>query len=132
MSGNDPSPRLALDCGPVTAVDLALVAAASGDHNPLHLDAEVARGAGFARPVVHGMLTMAYLGRVFTTAFGAGSVRALETRFTGVAMLGDTIRIEAVLEGVREDVASYSLGARAGDGRELATGHARVSLRPER
>ena len=132
MSGNPPAARLALDCGPVTAVDLALFAAASGDHNPLHLDAEVARGAGFARPVVHGMLTMAYLARVFTTAFGAGSVRALETRFAGVAMLGDTIRIEAVLEDVREDVASYSIGARAGDGRELATGHARVSLRPER
>ena len=132
MSSNEPAARLALDCGPVTAVDLALFAAASGDHNPLHLDAEVARGAGFERPVVHGMLTMAYLARPLTTAFGPGSLRALETRFAGVAMLGDTIRVEAVLEGVREDVASYSLSARAGDGRELATGHARVSLRPQR
>jgi len=132
MSANAPAARLALDCGPVTAVDLALFAAASGDHNPLHLDAEVARGAGFDRPVVHGMLTMAYVARLFTTTFGAGSVRALETRFAGVAMLGDTIRIEAVLEDVREDVAGYSLSARAGDGRELVTGHARVSPPPQR
>ena len=38
---------LTLRCGPVTAVDLALFAAASGDHNPLHLDADSARRAGF-------------------------------------------------------------------------------------
>ena len=34
-------PELELSCGPVTAIDLALFAAASGDHNPLHLDADV-------------------------------------------------------------------------------------------
>ena len=34
-----------LRCGPVGAIDLALYAAASGDHNPLHLDADVARAA---------------------------------------------------------------------------------------
>jgi acyl dehydratase len=49
--------ELALD--PITAVDLALYAAASGDLNPLHLDADVARAAGFDRPIAHGMRTMA-------------------------------------------------------------------------
>jgi acyl dehydratase len=117
---------LSLSCGPVTAVDLALFAAASGDHNPLHLDAEVARAAGFDRPVVHGMLTMAYAGRLFTQCFGPGSVRHLQTRFTGVARLGDTIRLEAHLGEVVDGVACYQLRACRDDGTELASGQARV------
>jgi acyl dehydratase len=122
-------PRLALDCGPVSALDLALFAAASGDHNPLHLDREVARDAGFDRPIVHGMLTMACTGRAFTAALGAGSVRSLDVRFVGVAKLGDTIRVEATLEAVEGDLARYAIVARAADGRDLVTGSARVGAR---
>src|SRR5205823_2008850 len=78
-------PSLELRWGPISAVDLALYAAASGDHNPLHLDADVARAAGFERTVVHGMLTMACVGRLFTSRFGPLSLLSLQTRFTGVA-----------------------------------------------
>ena len=38
---------------------IAAYASASGDDNPLHLDAGVARQAGFAAPLAHGMLVMA-------------------------------------------------------------------------
>jgi len=62
---------LELACGPVTAVDLAIYAAASGDLNPLHLDDAVARTAGFDQPLVHGMLTMAYVARLFTQNLAA-------------------------------------------------------------
>jgi acyl dehydratase len=132
MSSDKFPPRLALDWGPVSAVDLALFAAASGDHNPLHLDAEVARDAGFDRPIVHGMLTMACTARAFTAAFGAGSVRSLEARFVGIAKLGDTIRVEATLEAVEGDLARYAIAARAADGRDLVTGSARVGASPLR
>ncbi len=118
--------ELALVGGPVTAVDLALFAAASGDHNPLHLDAEVARAAGFARPVVHGMLTMASVARLFTNLFGAGSLRALDTRFTGVALLGDTLHVSAALTGTEDGCARYALRVRTAGGAEIVTGSARV------
>jgi acyl dehydratase len=117
---------LALACGPVTAVDLALFAAASGDHNPLHLDIEVARAAGFDRPLVHGMLTMAYAARLFTHHFGAGSLRSLQTRFTGVARLGDTIRLDATLEKVDGGLGHYALRAQTAAGAELVNGQAIV------
>jgi acyl dehydratase len=120
-------PTLALRCGPVTAVDLALFAAASGDHNPLHLDVAAARQAGFDRPVVHGMFTMANAARLFTQAFGAGSLLALQTRFTGAALLGDTLLFEAVL--LDEQAGSYSLCARTEAGTDLVSGTARVALR---
>jgi acyl dehydratase len=124
---SDYPPTLQLTCRPVSAVDLALFAAASGDHNPLHLDEEIARSAGFERPVVHGMLMMAYAGRLFTQSFGPGCVRSLQTRFTGVAMRGDTITMTAHLSGVEDGVARYALAARTAAGAEVAVGAARVT-----
>lgn len=119
-------PTLTLRCGPVTAVDLALFAAASGDHNPLHLDADSARRAGFERPVVHGMFTMANAARLFTQAFGAGRLLALQTRFTGVALIGDTLLFEATL--LDATTGQYSLTAHTDGGTQLVSGSARVAL----
>lgn len=119
-------PELQLDCGPVAAIDLALFAAASGDHNPLHLDADVARSAGFDRPVVHGMLTMAYAARLFTRHFGPGSVGELATRFTGIAKLGDVVQLKATLRQVEDGLGHYTLQALVAGGGEIATGSASV------
>jgi acyl dehydratase len=41
--------------------DIRAYADASGDQNPLHLDDEVARAAGFPRVIAHGMYTMGTL-----------------------------------------------------------------------
>lgn len=117
---------LSLRSEPVTPVQLALYAAASGDHNPLHLDPEFARQAGFERPVVHGMLTMALAGRLFTRHFGAGSVRSLQTRFTGVALVNDVVELTATLERVEGDAAHYTLRGHTASGAEVLTGTARV------
>jgi acyl dehydratase len=124
--------RIELDCGPVAAIDLALYAAASGDHNPLHLDAEVAHAAGFDRPVVHGMLTMAHLGRLITRHFGEQSLMSLATRFVAPAVLGDTIHLNGTLAEVANGVARYDITARNSKGATLATGAARVRLATDR
>lgn len=121
---------LDLRCGPVRAIDLALHAAASGDHNFLHLDETVAAAAGFERPVVHGMLTMAYAGRLFTSHFRAGAVRRLQMRFTGVAMRGDVIDLQARLEGVAPIGGQYAVQVTTQDGRVIATGSALVAPEP--
>ena len=121
-----PPPTLTLRCGPATAVDLALFAAASGDHNPLHLDASSARRAGFERPVVHGMFTMANAARLFTQAFGAGRLLAMQARFTGVALLGDTLLFEASL--LDPTTGHYCLSAHTGGGTQQVSGNARAAL----
>jgi acyl dehydratase len=124
------SPSLELGCGPISAVDLALYAAASGDHNPLHLDADVARAAGFERPVVHGMLTMACVGRLFTSRFGPLSLLSLQTRFTGVAQRGDTLLLTATLAQQDGETALYEVRGRTQADVEIVTGSARVRLEP--
>ncbi|MDB5871655.1 MAG: uncharacterized protein JWQ07_1097 [Ramlibacter sp.] len=119
--------EIELKCLPVTAVDLSLFAASSGDHNPMHLDVDAARAAGFDRPVVHGMLTMAYVGRMFTEQFGAASIRALRTQFTGVALRGDALILRASLLGIEEGLGRYTVRAETAAGTEVAHGEARVS-----
>ena len=120
---------LTLLCGPVTALDLSLYAASSGDHNPLHLDHEVANAAGFDHPVVHGMLSMAYAGRLLTQQFGADSVVYLHTRFTGVAQRGQVLHLCATLDQADNQLGHYTLKISNDQGQELVTGTARIQLR---
>jgi acyl dehydratase len=126
---NPPPASLQLECGPVTALDLALYAASSSDHNPLHLDDEIASAAGFERPVVHGMLTMAFAARLLTTHFGAQTLRSLETRFVSVAQRGERIVLTGTLERAEECIAHYALSAHNDAGELLISGSAQISLR---
>ena len=50
---------------PISRTTLALFAGASGDHNPIHIDLDFARAVGMSDVFAHGMLSMAYLGRLF-------------------------------------------------------------------
>jgi acyl dehydratase len=118
---------LELTLEPIGAVDLALYAAASGDLNPLHLDAEVARAAGFARPIAHGMRSMACAARLFTQHFGATSLRALKTRFVSSAQLGDTLVLRATLTELEDDGARYALTVQTVAGAPVVSGQARVA-----
>ncbi|CAN5476581.1 MaoC family dehydratase [soil metagenome] len=47
----------------VTRADLVAYAAASGDHNPIHQDEDVARSVGLPGVIAHGMFTLALVGR---------------------------------------------------------------------
>jgi len=66
---------------------------ASGDHNPLHIDAAYAATTQFGGTIAHGMLVLAYLSEMMTASFGgawAGS-GGLKVRFRGAARPGDTV-----------------------------------------
>ena len=56
---------------------LALFAGASGDHNPIHIDLDVARSAGLDDVFAHGMLSMAYLGLWLTAGVPQERLRSL-------------------------------------------------------
>ncbi|HEY4350125.1 MAG TPA: MaoC/PaaZ C-terminal domain-containing protein [Paraburkholderia sp.] len=116
------------EADPVRALDLTLYAVASGDHNPLHLDEQVARAAGFDKPLVHGMLSMAYAARLFTNRFGPGAVRSISSRFVGVAKRGDRLRFSARLLGRESATARYEVSAHTQDGGEVLVGMAEVAL----
>ena len=73
---------------------LDIYADASGDRNPLHLDAAFAEGTQFGGIIAHGMLTLGFVGELMATVFGQDwlNTGALNVRFRGPAYLGDQVR----------------------------------------
>ena len=87
---NDPLPELSLAL--VSRTMLALFAGASGDHNPAHIDIDVARASGMPDVFAHGMLGMAWLGRLLTNWAPQHQLRRFDVRFAGITHLGNAIR----------------------------------------
>ncbi len=80
-----------LELPPITRTTLALFAGASGDHNQIHIDTDYARKAGMPDVFAHGMLSMAYLGRLLTQWVDQRQLRSFGVRFTGITHLGHQI-----------------------------------------
>lgn len=70
---------------------LALFAGASNDHNPMHIDIDVARRFGSPDVFGHGMLSMAWLGRLLTNWVDQRQLRQFGVRFVGITHLGHRI-----------------------------------------
>jgi 3-hydroxybutyryl-CoA dehydratase len=93
----------------VRQADINLYAEASGDHNPIHIDEEFARGTEFGGTIAHGMLVMAYISELMTIAFGQSWLEggSLDIRFRVPARPGDRVRVSGEVTAVsREDTFS--------------------------
>jgi acyl dehydratase len=77
-----------LTLAPVNRTTLALFAGASNDHNPIHIDIDYARKARMPDVFAHGMLSMAWLGRLLTQWVDQRKLREFGVRFTGITHLG--------------------------------------------
>jgi acyl dehydratase len=81
-----------LQLPPVDRTTLGLFAGASGDHNPIHIDIDVARRAGLLDVFAQGMLGMAWLGRLITGWAPQSQLRRFDARFLGITHLGNAMR----------------------------------------
>jgi acyl dehydratase len=119
-------PPLAVD--PISRATLALFAGASGDHNPIHIDLDVARSAGLDDVFAQGMLSMAYLGRLLTNWVPQERLRSWRVRFAAItpvhAQPTGTGRVLAVTDGL----AALELQVTLADGTVTLTGDAVVDL----
>lgn len=87
---------------PITRHTLALYCGASGDHNPIHVDLDFARKAGFSDVFSHGMLVMAYLGQALTDAVAPSRIRSFSTRFAAITQLGARLTCEGTVAELLE------------------------------
>jgi acyl dehydratase len=87
---------------PISRHQLALYCGGSGDHNPIHVDIDFAKKFGFKDVFAHGMLSMAFLGRLVTSWVPQTQVRKLGTRFTSITWVGDNITVTGKVTGKRE------------------------------
>ena len=125
-------PALELD---ITQEDLNAYCAASGDHNPLHWDAEFAATTQFGGIIAHGMLTLALIARMMAAAYGRAWLEtgSLRTRFKGAAYVGDRVesRGRVTKEEEKADCRLVTCAVavvNSDTGEELVTGTATVRL----
>lgn len=123
-----------------TAITPAVVtgfAEISGDHNPLHMDDEAARGFGFPARVAHGAILLAEISRVIGMELpGAGSLwLSSEVDFQAPVYVGTTVLVEATVvhaSGALDVVVLDLVAKRESDGVNVLTGTAKVMILEER
>lgn len=126
----DTLPSLALP--PITRTMLALFAGASGDHNPIHIDIDFARAAGLPDVLAHGMLSMAWLGRLLTLWAPQRDLREFGVRFTAMTHVGERItctgRVAKKLERDGERLVQVEVKATNDAGEVKVAGEALIAL----
>jgi len=122
-----------LEKPPITRVQLAKYAGASGDFTAIHLDHEFAREAGLGDVIAHGMLSMGFLGQYTAGVAGpAGQVVSLKVSFRWMVRVGDIITCTGKVIGktVEADRGLVTLGLTAinQEGKPVTVGEATVWL----
>ena len=126
----DEIPKIVLP--PISRHQLALYCGGSGDHNPIHVDIDFAKKFGFKDVFAHGMLSMAFLGRVVTGWVPQAQVRGLGTRFTSITWVGDVITVSGKVTGKREEggqkLVDLEVKCTNQNGQDTLQGNATVAL----
>lgn len=99
-----PAPRAATPdtapdhiCELKTRPESALIYRLSGDYNPVHADPEVARAAGFERPILHGLCSFGISGHALLKTlcnWDATRLKEIDCRFSSPVYPGETLRVE--------------------------------------
>lgn len=77
-----------------TRLDQALLYRLSGDRNPLHSNPDVAKAAGFERPILHGLCTYGVACRAVLMTYAdydPTAIKAFDARFSSPVFPGETI-----------------------------------------
>jgi acyl dehydratase len=112
--------------------DVLAFARLSGDDNPIHLDDEAARAAGFTGVIVHGALVTSLISRLLGTRLpGPGTIYlGQETRFRSPVYPGDRLTAHVEVVSVREDKPVIVLRTWIEAADTVVDGQATVLFRP--
>lgn len=88
---------------------IALLYRLSGDYNPLHLDPEHARAAGYAAPIVHGKCTLGHTCRMLLELLdGQERFLTLQLRYASPVLAGETLQLEVWQRSDEESLGGYT------------------------
>ncbi len=104
-------------------------AGASGDFNPIHIDAEFAAQVGLPDRILHGLWTMAQVARAHTEALGGpDKLERLSVQFRGLGRLEQEIVVRGTVREVHDRRAVVSSEAEQAGKRIIRNGDADVRL----
>jgi acyl dehydratase len=79
-----------------TRPEQALLYRLTGDRFPLHVDPSFAKASGFEQPILHGLCSYGFAGRVLVSQLCDGDgtrLRRMDCRFSAPVFPGDTIEV---------------------------------------
>ena len=89
----------------VTQDNINLYAEASRDFNPIHIDEEFAKKTPLGGTIAHGMLVLAYVSEMMSTAFGQSWLTGgkLNIRFKTPARPGDNLTVGGRISSIERN-----------------------------
>jgi len=117
-----------LSCDLETRTDQALLYRLTGDRNPLHADPAVAAGAGFDRPILHGLCTFGIACKAVLQTicdYDYTLIEGFEARFSAPVIPGDTITTDMWQDG---DVISFTCRVKDRDALVLRNGKCTLAV----
>ena len=94
------APDMSVDIA--TRPDQALIYRLSGDRNPLHSDPNIAKAAGFPRPILHGLCTYGITGRAVLQTYAdydPAAIKHHQARFSSPVFPGETVTVDLWRDG---------------------------------
>ena len=120
----------------ITEKEVLLFAAATGDVNPAHLDAEFAAGSVFKERIAHGMLTGGVISAALALVLpGPGTIYLGQSlRFERPVKLGDELTARLEVSAKRDDKGFVTLECEVINqhGKTVASGTAQVMAPKEK
>lgn len=118
----------------VTQERVTAYAHASGDHNPIHLDADFASTTRFGQRIAHGMLSLAFVWEMvaanYPTAWHRGAT--VKTRFTSPVIPGEEVEVSGSVKRIRtvddREIIECEVAVTRPNGEKALSGSASVPL----
>jgi acyl dehydratase len=106
-------------------------AGASGDWNPIHIDADFAKSVGLPSNILHGLYSMGLVAKAAAVGLGGGDPRALKkltVQFRGMGLPEQEIEVTGSVKEVAGDRVTVDLEARQGDNRIIRNAVAELEV----
>lgn len=106
-------------------------AGASGDFNPIHIDADFARSVGLPSNILHGLYSMGVVAKAAAQGLAGGDPRALKkltVQFRGMGLPEQEIAVTGEVKGVEGNRVTVDLEATQGETRIIRNARAELEL----
>jgi acyl dehydratase len=106
-------------------------AGASGDFNPIHIDADFAKAVGLPSNILHGLYSMGVVAKAAAQGLAGGDPRALKkltVQFRGMGLPEQEIAVTGTIKEVDGDRVVVDLEAAQGDNRIIRNAQAELEL----